>query len=70
MIIHVADGRQLWVPLEWFPRLLNAPQSARNNWRFIGKGAGIHWPELDEDVSVLALFDEASVRELQKRMHE
>jgi len=57
-MLHVAldDGRELSVPLEWFPRLRDGSPADRANWRFIGRGEGIHWPELDEDISVLGLL--------------
>lgn len=57
-MLHVAldDGRELSVPLEWFPRLRDGSPADRANWRFIGHGEGIHWPGLDEDVSVLGLL--------------
>lgn len=54
--IALADGRELAVPLAWFPRLRDATAAQRGNWRLIGRGHGIHWPELDEDVSVRALL--------------
>ncbi len=49
-------GRVLSVPLAWFPRLLKATTMERNNWRLIGKGQGIHWEDLDEDISVEGLL--------------
>jgi hypothetical protein len=52
LIVDLADGRTISVPIAWYPRLLNAGAEERNNWRFIGSGEGIHWPELDEDLSV------------------
>ena len=52
LIVFLEDGREIAVPLEWFPRLLSADVKQLNNWRFIGKGEGIHWPEIDEDISV------------------
>ena len=57
-MLHVAldDGRELSVPLEWFPRLRDGSPADRANWRFIGHGEGIHWPDLDEDISVLGLL--------------
>ncbi len=57
-LLHVtlADGRELAVPLEWFPRLRDATAEQRGNWRFIGRGQGIHWPEVDEDISVAGLL--------------
>lgn len=54
--INVADGRELAAPLEWFPRLRDASPAQRANWRLIGGGEGIHWPDIDEDISVLRLF--------------
>ena len=50
------DGRELLVPLEWFPRLRDAADTDRANWRLIGRGEGIHWPTLDEDISVRGLL--------------
>lgn len=54
--LFLADGRELATPLEWFPRLRDASAEQRKNWRPIGKGEGIHWPDLDEDVSINALL--------------
>jgi hypothetical protein len=54
--VTLEDGRELSVPIEWFPRLRRATPEQRRNWRFIGRGEGIHWPEIDEDVSVLGLL--------------
>lgn len=48
----LSDGRTISVPLAWYPRLLHASAEERNNWRLIGDKEGIHWPDLDEDVSV------------------
>ena len=55
--LHVvmANGRELSVPLVWFPRLLNATPAQRSHWRFIGRGAGIHWPDVEEDASMESL---------------
>ena len=50
--VDLTDGRTITVPLAWYPRLLHGTPEERNNWRLIGKGEGIHWPELDEDLSV------------------
>jgi hypothetical protein len=50
------DGRTISVPLAWYPRLLHGTQEERNNWRLIGGGEGIHWPDLDEDISVQNLL--------------
>jgi len=52
IIVELADGRKITVPLAWFPRLLNASQKQRENWELLGDGEGIHWPDLDEDLSV------------------
>jgi hypothetical protein len=54
--VTLADGRELAAPLEWFPRLRDASQEQRNHWRLIGRGQGIHWPDLDEDISVASLL--------------
>lgn len=54
--VDLNDGRTISVPLEWFPRLLHARPSERNNWRLIGRGHGIHWEEIDEDISVEGLL--------------
>ncbi|HKC11460.1 MAG TPA: DUF2442 domain-containing protein [Vicinamibacteria bacterium] len=55
-VVHLEDGRSLTVPLEWFPRLRDASPEQRNRWRLIGPGTGIHWPDLDEDISVAGLL--------------
>ena len=52
MIVFLEDGRELAIPLEWYPRLRKATQEQLNKWRLIGKGEGIHWEEIDEDISV------------------
>ncbi len=51
MTVFLEDGRELSIPLEWFPKLRTASFVQLNNWRFIGGGEGIHWDELDEDIS-------------------
>lgn len=56
LFVVLADGRELAAPLAWFPRLMNASDAQRTNWRLIGRGHGIHWPDLDEDVSVGSLL--------------
>ena len=62
--LHVvlADGRRLSAPLEWFPRLRDASDKQRANWRLIGAGVGIHWDEIDEDVAIGTLLDSADRR--------
>lgn len=54
--VTLADGRELAAPLEWFPRLRDATVEQRQNWRLIGRGQGIHWPDVDEDISVAGLL--------------
>ncbi len=56
MHIRLLDGREISVPLEWFPKLRDATSEQRIKWRLIGRGVGIHWEELDEDISVAALL--------------
>lgn len=50
--VELDDGRTISVPVAWYPRLLHATPEERNNWRLIAKGDGIHWPDLDEDISI------------------
>ncbi|MFQ5805216.1 MAG: DUF2442 domain-containing protein [Phycisphaerae bacterium] len=54
--VTLADGREIAVPLAWFPRLQAASEDERSSWRLIGGGVGIHWPDLDEDISVDGLL--------------
>ena len=54
--VLLTDGREISAPLAWFPRLRDASDMQRANWRLIGRGEGVHWPDLDEDVSVSALL--------------
>lgn len=54
--VALADGREMSVPLSWFPRLLNATPEQRNGWELIGQGVGIHWEDIDEDISVAGLL--------------
>ena len=51
LIVHLADGRTIIVPLAWYPRLLHATAAERANWKIAGGGYGIHWPLIDEDLS-------------------
>ena len=57
MIISLSDGREISVPLEWFPKLRDASKEELNNWRLIGNGEGIHWEKLDEDLLVANLLN-------------
>ena len=52
LIVALDDGRTIVVPLAWYPRLLHGTREERANWRLIGRGEGIHWPDLDEDISI------------------
>lgn len=52
LAVDLNDGRTISVPLAWYPRLLHGTPEERSNWRFIGNKEGIHWPDLDEDISV------------------
>jgi hypothetical protein len=52
LVVDLADGRSVSVPLAWYPRLFNATPEQRNRWETAGAGFGIHWPEIDEDLSV------------------
>ena len=52
LTVDLVDGRTISVPIGWYPRLLHGKREERTNWRLIGGGEGIHWPDLDEDISV------------------
>lgn len=54
--VDLDDGRTIVVPTSWFPRLMNGTPVERGNFRFVGKGTGIHWPDLDEDISIERLL--------------
>lgn len=54
--VDLSDGRSISVPLAWFPRLVHASAGERGNWRLIGQGHGVHWADLDEDISVEGLL--------------
>ena len=60
--VELSDGRNVTAPLAWFPRLQHGTAKERNNWRLIGRGEGIHWPDLDEDISVEGLMLAATER--------
>ena len=51
LIVDLADGRTIAVPIAWYPRLMHATAQQRGNWQISGGGYGIHWPEIDEDLS-------------------
>jgi hypothetical protein len=52
LTVELSDGRSISVPLAWYPRLVHGTSDERSNWRLVGQGLGIHWPALDEDISV------------------
>ena len=56
LIVPLVDGRTISVPLAWFPRLLHATPQQRSRFELLGDGDGIHWPEIDEDISVAGLL--------------
>ena len=56
IIVDLVDGRTVSVPISWYPRLERGTKAERSSWRLIGRGEGIHWPELDEDISVEGLL--------------
>jgi hypothetical protein len=56
LTVDLMDGRTASVPLAWYPRLLHGRPEERDNWRLIGNGEGIHWPDLDEDISVESIL--------------
>ena len=56
LTVVLADGRRISAPLAWFPRLCRATQAQRQNYELLGEGVGIHWPDLDEDLSVAGLL--------------
>ena len=56
LIVDLTDGRTISVPVVWFPRLVHGTMEERNNWELIGRGHGIHWEDIDEDISVEGLL--------------
>ena len=56
LVVDLVDGRTVSVPIAWFPRLLHGDASERSQWRLIGRGEGVHWPDLDEDIRVADLL--------------
>jgi hypothetical protein len=56
LVVELSDGRTVSAPLAWYPRLLHGTAEERSRWRLIGGGEGIHWPDLDEDVSIEGLL--------------
>lgn len=74
LTVDLADGRSVSTPLAWYPRLWHGTEAERNNWRLIGQGEGIHWPDLDEDISLEGLIlgrpSNESQRSLQRWLDE
>lgn len=56
MVVFLVDGRKVIIPIVWFPRLANATKSQLENYELLGDGEGVHWPEIDEDLSVAGLL--------------
>ncbi len=56
IVVELLDGRTITAPLVWFPRLFKASREQLENWELLGDGEGIHWPEVDEDLSVAGLL--------------
>ena len=56
LTVELSDGRSISAPLAWYPRLWHGTPNERQHWRLIGRGAGIHWPDLDEDISMMGLI--------------
>jgi hypothetical protein len=71
MSVRLMDGRTITVPLAWYPRLLNATRQQRNNWQIAGGGYGLHWAEIDEDLSTEGLLRGAPApnRKVAKRLN-
>jgi len=67
--VDLNDGRTISVPLSWFPRLVHASRAARTNLRLIGKGHSIHWPDIDEDISIEGLISGRASSESQSSFH-
>jgi len=57
LTVALVDGRTISAPLEWYPRLHRATAAQRANWQLIGEGHGIHWPDVDEDISTIMLIE-------------
>ena len=66
LAIDLSDGRCISAPIVWYPRLLNASAKERNHWELIGEGDGIHWPDLDEDLSMDGIIQGRPSYESQK----
>jgi hypothetical protein len=56
LVVRLEDGRELRIPIEWYPSLRDATDAQRQRWEFIGGGVGVHWPDLDEDLSIRGML--------------
>lgn len=70
LTLKLADGRAVAAPLDWFPRLKAGTPKERRNWEFIGAGFGVHWPDLDEDISLENILDGRKSMESDKSFHK
>jgi hypothetical protein len=70
LTVDLLDGRTIAVPVAWFPRLAHGSKAERAEWRLIGKGEGIHWPRLDEDISVQGLLEGRASAESQASLEK
>lgn len=70
LIVSLADGRKLSVPIAWYPRLANATPEQRANWELIGPGVGFHWPDVDEDLSVEGMLLGAPAPGIRPRLQQ
>lgn len=68
LTVELSDGRSISVPLAWYPRLRNGTPEERADWRLVGRGVGIHWPMLDEDISVANLLEGQASGESQRSL--
>jgi hypothetical protein len=70
LVVDLLDGRTVSVPLSWYSRLVYGTPAERSHWRFIGRGEGIHWPDLDEDISVASLLAGRPSGETQRSLRQ
>jgi hypothetical protein len=70
LIVELADGRTVTVPVSWFPRLANGTPEERSHWEPVGGGEGIHWPDLDEDIRVASLLEGRASGESQESLQK
>jgi hypothetical protein len=66
--VQLADGRSVSAPIEWYPRLFHGTNEERSRWELIGNGVGIHWPDLDEDISIEGLLAGRTSAESQRSL--